>query len=270
MRRKDRDHRSLKGRKMNIHIDKEKFDKIKSNIQAQVLAGSHLYEANNEGSDFDFLCIYLKSASQKSSIFWKNHQLQYKEGNVDYILVDLQLFIRNLIAGDSSINYEVLYKLHNTPLSFLCQFIPDCKNYNILKMYNGFASRDVRNYKKEKSAKKLFHVVRGSLAFDKILSDTYTNVFPKEEHDLLVGIKNSTIENPEEIFQSYSSKIEAQRVFLNDLFQNQKSISRSFSKSRLQELDELIIAYSESVVTTGEFKYTGEELQYLIEEIQYK
>ena len=164
---------------MNIHFDsnilKYTLDKL---TVSKFVVGSHMYSTNTLDSDTDLLSIYLEPQYNRGSFLYEHHQLQYKDniGNIDYNYTTLQTFIRNIITGDSTINFEVLFsdQLINTHLAWLCEFKYDLINYNIIKSYLGIAKRDLGMYKKmgkrtPDANKKLMHFVRGVLTADKIL-----------------------------------------------------------------------------------------------------
>ena len=95
---------------MNIHFeDKDLFEQLKRESLVKVKVGSHLYGMETDESDVDYLYIYLKPENMKDSFIWEHHQLQYKEDGVDHNFVDLHTFIRNILTGDSTINFEVLH-----------------------------------------------------------------------------------------------------------------------------------------------------------------
>lgn len=142
---------------MNIHINKEKFDYIINNadIVGKFIIGSHLYGLNDENSDKDYLIIYHPFINQLVSPFANHHQYQYKdiENNIDYNLVDIITFIKNLVSGDSVINYELLHStdFKNSSLGWLSDYIKDFRTYNICKSYLGMAKRDLKHLHKRKT-----------------------------------------------------------------------------------------------------------------------
>ena len=143
---------------MNLHIDKNEFDLlINSKLVGQFVIGSKLYGLDDADSDTDYLVIYHPFKNQLQSPFNNHHQFQYKdtENNADYNFVDSITFIKNLIKGDSTINYELLHseQFKSCSLSFLMSFIPAFRTYTICKAYLGFANRDLKMLNQRKTHK---------------------------------------------------------------------------------------------------------------------
>jgi len=82
-----------------------------------------MYGTDNENSDTDILHIYVQTKEESNSFvkFQNHHQLQFKKDNVDYIFTDIFTFLKNLMSGDSTINFEVIHSetLKGTCLEFL-------------------------------------------------------------------------------------------------------------------------------------------------------
>lgn len=153
---------------MNIHFtDKGLFENLKNATLAKVRVGSHLYGTDNENSDEDFLYIYATSENELKSFVWTNHQLQYKEEGVDHNFVSLHTFVRNIINGDSTINFEVVHsdELKKTHLGFMHVYRDYFNTYTIIRSYNGFARRDCKHFTKAttpyEKRKRFGHIVRG-------------------------------------------------------------------------------------------------------------
>ena len=143
---------------MNLHIDKNEFDLLmNSKLVGQFVIGSKLYGLDDADSDTDYLVIYHPFRNQLQSPFNNHHQFQYKdaENNADYNFVDSITFIKNLIKGDSTINYELLHseQFKSCSLSFLMSFIPAFRTYTICKAYLGFANRDLKMLNQRKTHK---------------------------------------------------------------------------------------------------------------------
>jgi predicted nucleotidyltransferase len=257
---------------MNSYISFEEFEELKGATIYKDVVGSHLYNANNSSSDMDILNIYIKSKKQNYSFYWKHHQFQYKENNVDYIFVDLQLFIRNLLSGDSTINYELIHNMIDSEdFSFLYDLRLNFKTYNILKAYNGFAKRDLKDWVRNPNDKKLFHIVRGTIAFEKIMTDEYSN--DARATPILLDIKNGKLSEKEkkEIHSEYENKNKEQRVALNALFES-KGIGRFPDKKVLKQIDERIISLNEKYETLSNwntFVYKEDVLELIGKEIDY-
>lgn len=162
---------------MNIHFtDKELFERLKNATLAKVRVGSHLYGTNNENSDEDLLYIYATSENELKSFIWTNHQLQYKEEGIDHNFVSLHTFIRNIVNGDSTINFEVVHsdELKGTWLGFMHELRNSFNTYTIIRSYNGFAKRDCKHFSKANNdyekRKRFGHIVRGHV-YAKMLMD---------------------------------------------------------------------------------------------------
>lgn len=155
----------------------------------RVRVGSHMYEADTKDSDIDYLYLYVKPEGLMSSFLWEHHQLQYKEDGIDHNFTDIQSFIRNIMTGDSTVNFEVLHsnEFQNNPrVRFLYDNRKWFYSYNIMKSYLGLARRDLKFAKKLKPVvngfnhKKLYHAARGVRAVQDILSGEYRNVAQEE------------------------------------------------------------------------------------------
>jgi hypothetical protein len=170
---------------MNIHIDKKMFDFLMSqpnNIQSKI--GSSLYNLSDDKSDVDYLIIYQPFINQIINPFINHHQYQYKdvENNIDYNFIDSITFIKNLVNGDSTINFELIHteNFDNTYLEVLWTYNDYFRTYNIVKAYLGFADRDLRHLHKratEHDRKRgILHIKRSILFADSILSNTFALV----------------------------------------------------------------------------------------------
>lgn len=172
---------------MNIHFtDKNLFENLKNATLAKVRIGSHLYGTNNENSDIDYLYIYATSQNELNSFIWTNHQLQYKEDGIDHNFVSLHSFIRNIINGDSTINFKIVHsdELKGTCLEFLHTVRNSFNTYTMIRSYLGFARRDLKHIGKcnttAEKLKKLEHIVRCSTFASHLMS---VNDFPNKSID---------------------------------------------------------------------------------------
>lgn len=152
---------------MNIHIkNKELFERLLDSTIYSVNIGSKMYGTNNENSDTDIIHIYKTSEAELNSILNSHHQIQYKDNNIDYIFVSLHSFLRNLLSGDSTINFEVINHIDilTSELSFLYEMRKSFYNYKIMRSYLGFGRRDLKQLNKGEGDrgknKKLFHAYR--------------------------------------------------------------------------------------------------------------
>jgi len=208
---------------MNIHFtDKELFEKLKLATLAKVKVGSHLYGTNNENSDIDYLYIYATSEAELKSFVWTNHQLQYKEDGIDHNFVSLHSFVRNIINGDSTINFEVVHsdELKGTWLGFLEQLAYSFNTYTIIRSYLGFARRDCKHFSKcttdYEKRKKIEHIVRSYLIATTLMDDTFNFVYFK---DLLKDVMSRT-EISLSTVKYYAEQLDVLRIQLNAQLDN--------------------------------------------------
>ena len=168
---------------MNIHITKEEFDYLSHlpNSIGKFTIGSKLYGLNDENSDDDFLTILYPFFNKQNSPFDNHHQFQYKDinNNIDYNFVDIVTFIKNLLSGDSPINYELLYseEFKQSELGWLSEYTPYFKTYTIIRSYLGMCDRDLRHFKKRIGRDKvsgMLHIMRGFKAAKSILNDSFS------------------------------------------------------------------------------------------------
>jgi len=225
---------------MNIHINKELFDFIMASTKSyKFVIGSKMYGIDDETSGTDYLIIYHPFMNQLLNPFSNIHQLQYKDldSNIDYNLVDLITFIKNLVSGDSTINYELINnsQLVGTDLEFLYDLKESFKTFNIAKSYLGFAKRDVNHFSRRTTHKDrisgLLHIERSYKIAEYIM-----------------GINNSNLDD------IYSYLKEVKRVNLDDT-------KISFYKKIIDDLrTNLTSMHNENKLV----KYLDVELQTLI------
>jgi predicted nucleotidyltransferase len=240
---------------MNIHFD---CNEIKNSLDKRtvfkVRIGSHMYGLDNSKSDIDYLSIYTKTNEENDSFLWEHHQLQYKEKGIDYNYTDLQTFIRNILTGDSTINFEVLYSddLKNSELSWLEKYKSNFINYNVIKSYLGLAKRDLKiwksttkkgNYSNSDSDKKLSHFFRGVIVARMLLDKKYTSNFNEtktfdneNDFEILYTSKTGSLNNLSHIVMQYENYMLEIREELNDKL-NDCEIHKYGSISFLKELD---------------------------------
>lgn len=159
---------------MNIHFtSKELKEQLDKSTIFEIEVGSGMYGLKTSESDTDILKIYLEGSLNLTSITNNHHQLQYNdtENNVDYIYTSLGQFVKNIISGDSTINYEVLqhpeFKKKFPNLFF---FVNKLDKINTVKSYLGMAKRDLKMIKNNFSNKKLYHIGRGVLFAEAVLN----------------------------------------------------------------------------------------------------
>lgn len=234
---------------MNIHLtDQELVADINKSVLLSITVGSHLYQITNDSSDQDILNIYAPSSMDLNSFIWTHHQFQYKHNNTDFLYTSIQTFLRNIITGDSTINFEALFTdaFHNNKeLSFLHHNKYDFVSYDLLKAYLGLIKRDLKFYSKNNDLKKLFHAYRGLLSFKAIQSQTYSNDWSNNSE--LSRIKQSQIDpnDAQDLASSIQKEIEDLRSDLNTLLDNKK-INKTVTLDNLKKIDSWIMAYTKS------------------------
>lgn len=235
---------------MNIHFkDKEFFDNLKKSTIAKVKVGSHLYGTNNENSDEDFLYIYPTSENELKSFIWTNNQLQYKEEGIDHNFVSLHSFIRNIINGDSTINFEVLHskELVGTKLAFLHELKDAFNTYTIIRSYNGFARRDCKFWGKAKTdyekLKKLGHIIRGFDYAEALIKNEFD--FDEINKNLIIKLakyQSGELELNSNSIKLYNDMIEEQRKVLNSKFEDKTlGLAKLMDIQNANNLHQLII-----------------------------
>jgi predicted nucleotidyltransferase len=244
---------------MNIHINEDDFNKLKNLVICSTSVGSQLYNMSNEKSDLDILHIYISPENNRHSIVQLHHQFQYKQNNIDYLFVDLQTFVKNLLNGDSTINFEAIFSQefkNSSDLSFLYENRFMFYNYNLIRSYLGLARRDIKDYKKEKNNKKLFHALRGfetaKVLFNK---EEYSNDFSQREYfEKLKMIKSNYFDKEEKEFcEDLLLKVDTLRLALNKRLDN-KEIQKIISAQDLAFLDNKIINISKKYTKSGHFE----------------
>lgn len=252
---------------MNIHFtDRNLFENLILNSVVEVKVGSHLYNLNNSNSDIDNLFIYIEDIANRNSFMWEHHQLQYKSSGIDNIPIDnnftsLQGFIRNLLSGDATINFEVLYsdELRDSKLKWLWEMRADFRNYNVIKSYLGLAKRDLKYWRKDtyngasnnvETNKKLAHFVRGIIFAKNILENNFsldlkaTTTFEDcgyDDFELVYRLKNGTLGYSYvcvDIIEYFEKLMNTIRDNLNELH-NKREIAMYMSVDKLAKLDEL-------------------------------
>ena len=206
---------------MNIHFtDKQLKEQLDLSTIFKIEVGSGMYGLKTPESDTDILCIYLEGSLNLTSITPNHHQLQYNdnENNIDYIYTSLGQFIKNIISGDSTINYEVLESSgFREQFKDLYFFVNELDKINIIKSYLGMAKRDIKTFKKEPSNKKAYHIIRGILFAESILNRI--NIFETlgKYIENLSKIRYSEILlDFEFILKRYEYKMNALRKYIND------------------------------------------------------
>lgn len=235
---------------MNIHFNNEQLlTQLERATLVKVAVGSHLYGLNTNQSDTDLFHIHAKSKNLDNSFLWEHHQLQFKQQNTDLIFTDLFIFIRNLLSGDSTINFEVLHsvELQNSDLKFLSDNKLEFYNYNILKSYLGMAKRDLKQCITESgnqvNSKKLSHAYRGIITAQAILAQNYDNQLSQygEDFKIIKTLKfnKGVLDRDQEINNlliNLNDKMNNLREEINKLLE-QKLLVRCLRVEFMQELD---------------------------------
>lgn len=242
---------------MNIHFkDIELFDNLMKNKIKQFVVGSHMYNLNNENSDIDYLTVYF---DVNYGISWEHHQLQYKNNGIDYNFTSLQNFIRNILTGDSTINFELLYsdELAKSELSFLFDLKDHFHTYNIIISYLGMAKRDFKMLNRDSGefrkfdkeiAKKMCHFLRGYLFAEMIFNHSFDLTMNTKllehsfntDNEFLTKIKNLDIVFDEDLIKYVKFINEVKIVELRTLVNKsleQKKISRYLNVDILNKID---------------------------------
>lgn len=240
---------------MNIHFtDKELFETLKKHSIVKVQIGSHLYGFNNEKSDIDYLYIHPRPVQMKDSYLWEHHQLQYKEDGIDHIFTDLPTFIRNILTGDSTINFEVLHELEGTALDSLYDARYKFYSYNVIRAYLGLARRDMKDAepkngdKRGWNFKKLHHAIRGYCTASMIYEGDYTNHWngdhPFMANNLRMIKDGQMAADVENASKYYTNKIKQLRQDLNEKFEA-GNIVRMMNVDSLAYMDTIVRIVSE-------------------------
>lgn len=169
---------------MNIHITKEQKDTLDENVICSFVFGSKLYKTDSEQSDTDILRIVNNVNS--NSFVWSHHNLQYtdNETNTDYVYTTYPNFIRNLLTGDSTVNFEiVMFSGQSEYLEFLQKNATKFATKKLIRSYLGLAKRDIKNFHKTGDLSKLNHAKRG-IHFAGLLQTLLDDYMPFNEHRL--------------------------------------------------------------------------------------
>lgn len=238
---------------MNIHFNnRDLFNSLKSSALETVSFGSKLYNLETDSSDSDVLYIHAEASNLKNSFIWEHHQLQFKDQNIDHIFTSLQLFLRNLMTGDSTINFEVLHseEFKNGDFKFLYDFRHEFYNYNIIKSYLGLAKRDLKQVQSNSfiNYKKLSHAYRGIVSAEAILNKNYDNLLSQYQDDYKV-IKSLKVTQSCGDVQSLINSLELRMNNLRDELNiklNQRTITRVLSVNSMGKLDSWLDSFAGS------------------------
>jgi predicted nucleotidyltransferase len=245
---------------MNIKIEDESVvvALTMAAIDSTVI-GSQLYGTANENSDTDTLVVHV----DKEMLFETQHQLQYvdSKGN-DFMFTSLKKLIANILSGDQTVTYEAAFNF-NGSLAWLSDFANEgmFDNFKIINAYLGFAKRDIKNFRKKKSAKKLFHIIRGIRTAERLLGlhDLDNNeviALAKKEAVLDAnGNDASLIKN----FEDMMIECKTELTNLLDLGNIELTISKENAKLLETKYEEFINGYA---YTSTEMSVDTSELYY--------
>jgi predicted nucleotidyltransferase len=238
---------------MNLHINKKEFDfliGLEGNCKFTV--GSKLYGLNDEESDTDFLVITPPFVNKIYSPFNNHHQFQYKdlENNIDYNFIDIVTFLHNLVNGDSTINFELLYseEFEASKLGWLTYHRESFHTYNVIKSYLGLVDRDIRHFHKRTGrdrASGYLHIMRGSIFADLLIRKDYDFSLNRKE---LIALK-ATLKEESEIqwckdnLPRIRQNCKELREELNVLFHNTKQFKRYLHPELQLLINNLIISW---------------------------
>jgi len=263
---------------MNIHFkDKKIKDKLDNKSIFTTKVGSHMYGLDTNKSDTDYLSIYIKSNYENDSFLWEHHQLQYKDNDIDYNYTDLQTFIRNILSGDATINFEVLYsdELEKSELSWLSKYKKEFVNYNIIKSYLGMAKRDLKIWKSttkngqfynDESNKKLSHFFRGVISAGMLLNNNFSLDFKgsrtfndsDNDFDILYTSKAGAMGDVSGMVMRYENYMIELREELNEKL-NDRTINKYASVNVLKELDKDLRRFTKQIRDRNFLELTVEE-----------
>ena len=202
---------------MNIHFtSKELKEQLDQSTIFEIEVGSGMYGLKTSESDTDILKIYLEGSLNLTSITPNHHQFQYNdtENNIDYIYTSVGQFVKNIISGDSTINYEVLKSTEfRKKFPDLYFFVNKLDKINTVKSYLGMAKRDIKAFKKEPSNKKAYHIQRGLLFADAILKGH--DIFDSLEENRL-NLENCRADSYSFIVGFYETKMNTLRESIKD------------------------------------------------------
>lgn len=241
---------------MNIHFkDKELLLKLEQATLFKGIIGSHLYGTNYPDSDFDYLNIYIPSINEENTFKQSHHQLQYKGINEDLNFCSLDVFLTNLLNGDSVVNFEIVnsVQLLNTPLEYLYVNRYDFYNYKVLRSYLGIARRDLKEIGKQNTLKykasKLAHAYRGYSFARKVMGkeeifpidalEKFFIMFYKEIEDekIISDFRSSLDEKISNLRRIINEKLDEKTLFLPNFMELEKQLELDKWLLKLKQSD---------------------------------
>lgn len=206
---------------MNIHFtSKELKEQLDQSTIFEIEVGSGMYGLKTPESDIDILKIYLEGSLNLTSITNNHHQLQYNdtENNIDYIYTSVGQFVKNIISGDSTINYEVLQSSEfRKQFKDLYSLANKLDKINTIKSYLGMAKRDIKMLKYDFNNKKLYHFVRGVEFASAILNDqNIFNILEENRLNMENCRNDSSLNKDSFIVGFYETKMNTLRESIKD------------------------------------------------------
>jgi len=215
-------------------------DQLNPAVIQTLTFGSALYKTNIKNSDTDLFHIIATPQNISSSFLPLTQSLQYKENKKDHIFSTPQAFIHNLITGESTINFELLFEpqFKAGPLGFISSLSEEI-TYTTLKSYLGLIKRDFRQFS-ENREKKLYHALRGLWTFEQLRANQYQNDLSTSPiYELLMKIRHKEL-GPKDldlIKGEIETKTDQYRLMINQEL-GERKIPQTFSKNKLLKLDQ--------------------------------
>lgn len=229
---------------MNIHVEDDNIKKLLFDSELiRIPFGSKVYGLDNEYSDDDYISIYAESSQDANSFLWEHHNFQIKEDNVDYVFTSLTNFIRNLLNGDMSGNFESIYlnTIRDSNLSYLYDNREQFHSYSNIRSFLGYAKRDLKHALG--NDKRLCHAYRCYLSAFKILNGTYNpDCRLWGEYNDLVKIKNGEFSHKEkkDLCNSLNTDVANLRSCINGKLDG-GSINRYMNIENMKRLDQWLL-----------------------------
>lgn len=245
---------------MNIHVTDENILKtLQNSVISRFEFGSRLYGLDNEHSDVDDVAIIAQNNFFANTFLWEHHSLQEATPERDTIYTTMQLLVRNLMTGDSTVYFEIIHdeKCKGTVLEFLYYRRHWFHNLTVIRSYLGYARRDIKHAKE--SGKRFAHAVRCYYAAKMLFEDGvyYNNIsdYDKIGYEYMLALKNGThgMGTKEMGYDivSFKEQIDTLRKRVSEYFNsNNTKVSRYMSVERLKEIDKFVIQFSRDYVYT--------------------
>lgn len=203
---------------MNIVINDNKvlLDILNELTIETFITGSKLYGTSDEHSDTDYLHIIATPNNLLDSLAWYDDQFIFKIDGDDHIFTTIHGFYRNLIRGESTMNYEIATskQFEESSLCSLSIFSDFLKTKQVARSFIGRARSDLKvatrvisTGKDPRAKKKLGHVVRGICRAREILfnddsnfheTEIYKEIQTNEFNSYLIPILKSNINDLKE------------------------------------------------------------------------